>query len=225
MQTFTIRGIGNDDFRPNGNPSAAVHVDGVYQSSSALVGGQIFDVERVEVLKGPQGTLYGRNTTAGAVNIISRKPGDRFEGNISAEYGRFKSFRVEAGLGGPLSDTVGVRVSGVYDRSDGYYTNLGSGTAAGFRLNPAIPGNPDPGVNDKAARSRFFAGRAVLAYDSDQGTAITANLHGFRERGGAAQFERIFAIGAFPANRPYTFDVSFDPYLRKSSYGLSLIHI
>lgn len=222
MQTFTIRGIGNDDFRPNGNPSAAVHVDGVYQSSSALVGGQIFDVERVEVLKGPQGTLYGRNTTAGAVNIISRKPGDRFEGNISAEYGRFKSFRVEAGLGGPLSDTVGVRVSGVYDRSDGYYTNLGSGTAAGFRLNPAIPGNPDPGVNDKAARSRFFAGRAVLAYDSDQGTAITANLHGFRERGGAAQFERIFAIGAFPANRPYTFDVSFDPYLRKSSYGGSL---
>lgn len=50
MQTFTIRGIGNDDFRPNGNPSAAVHVDGVYQSSSALVGGQIFDVERVEGL-------------------------------------------------------------------------------------------------------------------------------------------------------------------------------
>lgn len=80
IQTFTIRGIGYDDFRPNGNPSAAVSIDGAYQGSAALVGGQMFDVERIEILKGPQGTLYGQNTTAGAVNIISRQPTDTWEG-------------------------------------------------------------------------------------------------------------------------------------------------
>lgn len=222
MQTFTIRGIGNDDFRPNGNPSAAVHVDGVYQSSSALVGGQIFDVERIEILKGPQGTLYGRNTTAGALNIISRKPGDRLQGDITAEYGRYNSFRTEFGVGGPLTETVGLRVSGIYDRTDGYVTNLGSGSSAGFTLNPAIPPNPKQGIDKEAGKSEYYGGRAILTYDSHQGTALTFNLHGFRERGGQPQSERVFAISGFAPNAPYTFDVSFVPTINKRSYGASL---
>ena len=99
IQTFTIRGIGYDDFRPNGNPSAAVSVDGVYQGSAALVGGQMFDVSRIEILKGPQGTLYGQTTTAGAVNIISNQPGNTLQGNARVEYGRFNSWRAEAVYG------------------------------------------------------------------------------------------------------------------------------
>ena len=70
---LTIRGIGGaDDYKPNGSPSVALHVDGVYQSSNAYLGMPLFDLERIEVLRGPQGTLYGRNTTAGVVNAITR---------------------------------------------------------------------------------------------------------------------------------------------------------
>ena len=101
VQNFTIRGIGYDDFRPNGNPSAAVHFDGIYQGSSALIGGQMFDVQRVEILKGPQGTLYGRNTTAGAVNVISTKPSDQFEGRAETTYSSFDSRRLEAAVNVP----------------------------------------------------------------------------------------------------------------------------
>ncbi|WP_255504844.1 TonB-dependent receptor plug domain-containing protein [Novosphingobium sp. EMRT-2] len=103
--------MGYDDFRPNGNPSAAVSIDGAYQGSAALVGGQMFDVERIEILKGPQGTLYGQNTTAGAVNIISRQPTDTWEGEARVEYGRFNSWRAEAGAGAlwPMASSCGWR--------------------------------------------------------------------------------------------------------------------
>ena len=82
-----------------GEPVAAVSVDGVYQGSAALVGGQMFDVSRIEILKGPQGTLYGQTTTAGAVNIISNQPGNTLQGNARVEYGRFNSWRAEAVYG------------------------------------------------------------------------------------------------------------------------------
>ncbi|HAO15986.1 MAG TPA: TonB-dependent receptor, partial [Alteromonas macleodii] len=72
---ITIRGIGGaDDYKPNGNPSVALHVDGIYQTSNAYLGMPLFDLERIEVLKGPQGTLYGRNTTAGVINAITKRP-------------------------------------------------------------------------------------------------------------------------------------------------------
>ena len=85
---ITIRGIGGaDDYKPNGNPSVALHVDGIYQTSNAYLGMPLFDLERIEVLKGPQGTLYGRNTTAGVINAITKRPTDEFEGYASVEYG------------------------------------------------------------------------------------------------------------------------------------------
>ncbi len=72
---ITIRGIGGaDDYKPNGNPSVALHIDGIYQTSNAYLSMPLFDLERIEVLKGPQGTLYGRNTTAGTINAITRAP-------------------------------------------------------------------------------------------------------------------------------------------------------
>lgn len=162
MQTFTIRGIGFDDFRPNENPFAAVSIDGVYQGSSALVGGQMFDVERLEILKGPQGTLFDRNTTAGAVNIISRQPTDRWQGKIRADYGEFNSQRIEGGVGGPLSETISFCLSGVYDHTDGFVTNLGSGSAATVTPAVGIPTVGDPGRDDKAGRSAFYGGRGIL---------------------------------------------------------------
>lgn len=119
-----IRGIGLNDFNPNTASAVAIYSDGVYIGSPLAQMGQFFDLERVEVLRGPQGTLYGRNTTGGAINLISRKPGKEFETNAYAEYGSFNSFTGEAGVGGPIGgDTLAYRLSGVYVTNDGYALN------------------------------------------------------------------------------------------------------
>ena len=112
-----VRGIGTIA----GNDTAVVsNVDGEYINSPAVLGISIFDLERVEVLRGPQGTLYGRNSTAGAVNFIARKPGDMFAANASVSYGNYDSVRVDAGVDVPLGTGVGIRASGFYEDRDGY---------------------------------------------------------------------------------------------------------
>ncbi|MGB2264893.1 MAG: TonB-dependent receptor plug domain-containing protein, partial [Glaciecola sp.] len=70
----TLRGIGAENINPGGDPGVAVHVDGAYQQYTGYIAQDLFDVERVEVLRGPQGTLYGRNATGGSINIITKKP-------------------------------------------------------------------------------------------------------------------------------------------------------
>ncbi|MFT5335411.1 MAG: iron complex outermembrane receptor protein, partial [Halioglobus sp.] len=98
---ITIRGIGGaDDYKPNGNPSVALHIDGIYQTSNAYLSMPLFDLERIEVLKGPQGTLYGRNTTAGAINAITRAPGDALNGYADIEYGSYDFVSGSAAFGG-----------------------------------------------------------------------------------------------------------------------------
>jgi len=219
IQTFTIRGIGYDDFRPNGSPSAAVHFDGVYEGSAALIGGQMFDVQRVEILKGPQGTLYGRNTTAGAVNVISNKPGQTIEGFANAEYGSYNSIRGEAALTLPLAPKLSLRVSGVYDKTDGFQTNVGSGIYGGTSSSPKIPLNGSPAVDGKAAGTTFYAGRALLSVDLGESTNLLFNVHGFEEKGGQAQAERTLATATLAPNAPYTFDSNIVPRLKKKNYG------
>ncbi len=119
-----IRGIGLNDFNPNTASAVAVYTDGVYIGSPLAQMGQFFDLERVEVLRGPQGTLYGRNTTGGAINVISRKPGDEFEADAYVEYGTFNSITTEAGVGGPIiPGLLGYRVAGTYVTNDGYTLN------------------------------------------------------------------------------------------------------
>ncbi|MET0364503.1 MAG: TonB-dependent receptor [Sphingobium sp.] len=221
IQTFTIRGIGYDDFRPNGNPSAAVSMDGVYQGSGALVGGQMFDVERIEILKGPQGTLYGQNTTAGAVNIISRQPSDTWQGEARVEYGRFQSWRAQAGIGGPIAQGVKLRLSGVFDRTDGFMTNIGTGGATGV-ANPAVPALSDPGVNTKSNRSQYYGGRAILLLEPTDGTTITLNAHGFHESGAVQFFERTATSRGFAPIAPFTTDSAIEPELDKTIYGASM---
>ena len=220
VQTFTVRGIGNDDFRPVGNPSVAVHFDGVYQGSSALIGGQMFDIARVEILKGPQGTLYGRNTTAGAVNVIANQPDAQASGTATLEYGSFNSARAEAAVNVPLSPTIALRVAGVVDHTDGYVTNLGAGRFAGTSPDPRIPANGNPPRDDKAGRSTYRGGRALLTLGLDTPTQLTLNVHGFRETGFQQQGERApVANNAYPADARYTYASNVVTPLDKRSYG------
>lgn len=129
---FAIRGIGLNDQFANNNPTVGVYFDDIVQPYAPLMGFPLFDIERVEVLKGPQGTLYGRNTTGGAINFISKAPSQALEGYLSASYGRFDRADIEGAIGGGLSDTFAVRLAGKLIRqSDGWQTNVFTGQTIG----------------------------------------------------------------------------------------------
>ena len=124
---FTLRGVGlGNDYSSNQASPVGVYVDDAYLAFRATHGSQLFDLERVEVLRGPQGTLFGRNTTGGAINFITRRPQlDAARGFVDAGYGNFNDWRVEAAGEAPLvQDILGVRAAISYNRHDGYIENL-----------------------------------------------------------------------------------------------------
>jgi iron complex outermembrane receptor protein len=119
-----IRGVGVNDFNPATASAVGIYADGVYVGSPLAQRFAFFDLQQAEVLRGPQGTLYGRNTTGGAVNVTSRKPGNDVEADFLAEYGRFNSVNLQGGVSLPLAkDLLSVRVAGIYQRDDGYSVN------------------------------------------------------------------------------------------------------
>jgi iron complex outermembrane recepter protein len=117
---FTLRGVGLNDFSEHNESPTAVYMDQVYQASLAGLNFQMFDIERVEVLRGPQGTLYGRNTTGGLVHFITQKPTEEFDAYTDLTIGEYSEIRVEGGIGGALGNGVSGRLSGVYHNHDGY---------------------------------------------------------------------------------------------------------
>jgi iron complex outermembrane receptor protein len=124
---LSIRGIGNNVRSIGADPSNAASLNGVYLPRAAMVLGQIFDVQRIEVLKGPQGTLYGRNATGGAINVISKDPTKEFSADGYVGYGSYNMVRGEGAVSGG-NDLIQVRVAGDYAKSDGYTYNLFNNT-------------------------------------------------------------------------------------------------
>ncbi|MEO1230102.1 MAG: TonB-dependent receptor [Myxococcota bacterium] len=119
-----IRGLGNPDFDLNASQPVSVLLDGVVLENPTLKGFPIFDVDRVEVLRGPQGTLFGRNTPAGIVKIESRRPTQDFEGYGRATYGSFNYLGLEAAANAPIvPDLLAARVSVLFERRDGWVEN------------------------------------------------------------------------------------------------------
>lgn len=123
-----IRGIGYDIVTAGADGSVAIHSDGVYQSRPAAGLSSLFDVERIEVARGPQGTLYGRNATGGAINIISRKPTSSLEGYVDFSYGNYNAISVEGAISGPLAgEKLRARIAAKLEDRDGWGTNLFNG--------------------------------------------------------------------------------------------------
>jgi iron complex outermembrane receptor protein len=172
---YVIRGIGLNDYRVNSSPSAAVYVDEVFQAT--MLGGSpgVYDVERVEVLKGPQGTLYGRNASSGAVNIITRKPGDEFEGYAKVGYGAYQRMTLEGAVGGPLNESTAFRFSGLFDRyGESVYKNV----------------SPIPTLRDVAPGDVFvpenWSGRAQLLWQPGDATDVLLKAVFSKRRGASA---------------------------------------
>ena len=138
---ITLRGVGLNDFNANNNPSVGVYVDEVFLASPAMLTARMFDVERVEVLKGPQGTLYGRNATGGAVNIVNRKPSQESDGYVTLGVGDYDQAQIEGAIGGGFSDTVSGRVSASYNnQGESFHTNLMTGSDFGGLDTTAVRG-------------------------------------------------------------------------------------
>ncbi|MGI9287949.1 MAG: TonB-dependent receptor, partial [Pseudomonadales bacterium] len=128
-----IRGVGTAQTDPALEPSVGMFVDGVFMGRSGIGMSDLTDIERIEVLQGPQGTLYGKNTNAGAISVITKAPNiEEFEGYVEATVGNYDSKKITASVSGPLSDTVAYRLSGNVNQRDGYLEN-----ASGEDLNGA----------------------------------------------------------------------------------------
>ncbi|MEA5666240.1 TonB-dependent receptor plug domain-containing protein, partial [Stenotrophomonas sp. MH1] len=142
---FYIRGYGNTDFRLNTSQPVSLVYDDVVQENPILKGFPIFDVEQVEVLRGPQGSLFGRNTPAGVVKFDSVRPTQEFNGYGKVGYGSDNLWNVEAAVGGALSARWSARVSALYQRRDDWVKNTGTGPNDGLE-----------GYDESAVRVQFL---------------------------------------------------------------------
>jgi iron complex outermembrane receptor protein len=120
---FSLRGVSMADFSLNQASPVATYYDEVYKGNFAILGIALYDLERVEVLRGPQGTLYGKNTTGGAINLISKRPTFDTEGYIDAGYGNYSRTDVSGMINLPITPELAVRLAGTYSHADGWYKN------------------------------------------------------------------------------------------------------
>ncbi len=124
---YFLRGLGNTETIPTFDPPVGTYVDDIYLSRQNANNLSLFDVERVEVLRGPQGTLFGRNTTGGAISVIMRKPGDVIGGYAEIGYGSYNKKLARASIDLPLAPTFAIKVSGYWQDDRGYVTNVTTG--------------------------------------------------------------------------------------------------
>nr|WP_241735875.1 TonB-dependent receptor [Caulobacter sp. RHG1] len=146
---FRIRGIGAREYSSNNASTVGVYVDEVSHPYTVTTQGSLFDVERIEVLRGPQGTLYGRNTTGGAVNIITRAPTRELHAGASAEYGSYDRYQLEGFVSGPLSDTVRARLAATTEQGGAWQYNRDTGEKLGDANRTAVRGRLTWDVSEK----------------------------------------------------------------------------
>jgi len=172
---FSIRGVTQSDFNDAIEAPVAVYTDETYIPSQQGQTLAAFDLERVEILKGPQGTLFGRNATGGLVHFVVKQPTNDFSANLNAEYGRFNLFKVDGGIGGPIADGISFRVSGLYRSHNDIFRNLAptGGLAAGYP--DSFSGNLNPCCHD-TWNDDSQAVRAQLKFEPSN--ALTIRLSG-----------------------------------------------
>jgi iron complex outermembrane recepter protein len=159
-----LRGVGEDESRGAVDPAVAVYVDGIYMGRQLGSLFSVVDLERIEVLRGPQGTLYGRASNGGAIKLVSKRPDDEFGGEIKLGTGNYDRKDARAIVNIPLSDKTAVRVTGVYQARDGFHTLTPNGERVNFARNV---GQQDMGAFRVSLAHDFSADwKLLFAYDS-----------------------------------------------------------
>jgi iron complex outermembrane recepter protein len=195
---LAIRGVGGaDDYKPNGAPSVALHVDGIYQSSNAYLTTPFFDVERVEVLKGPQGTLYGRNTTAGVINLLTKSPKAEFEAFGDARLGSFEHRVIEGAISGTVFGALRGRLALFAEQGGGFMDGEGAGLVAGFQptvgrvRQTQVPAVTDPGPRDGFGDKDILAARGTFVYDFSDSASLNVKIAASTDQSEIQPYDRI----------------------------------
>lgn len=207
-----IRGTGARGSLPGDESVVPVYVDGVYQPFGNGAFFELNNVDRVEVLKGPQGTLYGRNATGGAVNIVTRTPSDDFSGNVELSYGTFNERRASAYLTGPIAPRLTADLALLYSKDDGYVRDVVRDVNLAFR--------------------RSFSGAAKLRYEASDNDDIRLSYSytNSQDNTGFAflplnknTVARRNNLGLFVPVEPYEAALTFTPYFKLKQHSASLI--
>ncbi|HEY7851477.1 MAG TPA: TonB-dependent receptor [Caulobacteraceae bacterium] len=179
---ITIRGIGLNDYDTNNAGPNGVYVDEVYLSSPASQSFATFDLDHIEVLKGPQGTLYGRNTSGGAINFITAKPTDQFTVHLHAEYSSFNTVNIEGAVGGPIAPGLDGRIAFVRNTSSGFFHNDLTNTS-------------ENGTDN-------YAARAMLRWKPTSDLSFLFNIHGGQVDNRVTEYRHIGSFVAGTQNTP-----------------------
>lgn len=184
---IAIRGVVSLDMTEKGDPSAAFNVDGAYVPRFEAQLGSFLDLDRIEVLRGPQGTLYGRNATAGAINLITNKPTNKFGARIEAEVGNYGAQRAEGMINIPLNDTLALRAAVSVNRRDGYI-------------------NPGPNTDTPMDSKDDYAGRLHLLANFSKDTSLLLTAETSHQGGGSATPVPMgnFFSGTYTDNLPFS---------------------
>tara|TARA_R110002096_G_scaffold42937_62_gene115781 strand:+ start:1843 stop:4098 length:2256 start_codon:yes stop_codon:yes gene_type:complete len=206
---FAMRGVGSFDDGAGLDNSVALFLDGVYIGRGAGLNFDMFDLERIEVLKGPQGALFGRNTIGGAISVVTQKPGDELAGKLAVTGGNEGTFRVQGLLTGPITETLSGKVVANYRRHDGYVRNT--------LLNKD--------VNNENQLS--LRGQLRLDLDSSEWLLSTDYMDDSREDGGRfpevnGNFDYVGTAEALGANKPQTTAAPIEGSSDRQVFGVSL---
>ncbi|MBW2425009.1 MAG: TonB-dependent receptor [Deltaproteobacteria bacterium] len=220
--TLFIRGVGLRDFNANSASSVAVYNDDVYMNSPAAQLAQLFDTERVDILRGPQGTLFGRNASAGAIRIVSRRPTGGFGGFTRFTYGRYDQIEVEGAIEAPIvPGKLSIRLAGRRNLRDGitenrcgdseFWDDPGENARTSFKQRVHnscfnddttstvgrgqgwVPGEPT-GVDEDVNDKDNWAARAILHFEPTVDQDWFLNVHGGQNRGDSRQFQVIGVV-------------------------------
>ena len=210
---FIIRGFGNGANNAGIEPSVGVFIDGVYRSRSAAQIGDLANIQRVEVLRGPQSTLFGKNASAGIISIVTKEPQFEFGGGVEVSYGNYDAMVVRGNVTGPIGDTLAVAVEGNFNKRDGYINVVNLGTKSNDRDRWGVRGQIlwEPSATVKL--------RLIADYDKiDEVCCGVANV--FNGPTGAA----VGALGGnIDRNKPFSYNTfqNFESINDIKNYGFS----
>ncbi len=185
---YTLRGVGFSDISLGGRPTVSIYVDEAPLPFTIETRGASLDLERVEVLKGPQGTLFGQNATGGAINYVAAKPTKTFEAGAHASYGNFNAFEVGGFIRGPITDTLRFRLAAEHTGNDGWQKSYTTG-----RTN---------GVGD------FTNARLLLEWTPTDRLRVQLNVNGNADRGDVQAAQLIQTFPDVPPAAPFVAQLS-----------------